>query len=205
VSIGQVLIVDDEEDVIQPLKLRLETAGYQALTASDGAEALAMLRQVNVDLILTDLMMPNLDGLELTRQVRQNPRWVGVQVLLFSCHDDPGTRRLALELGAQDYLSKAVGARAIVSRVLEILDPGGMVETSPRRDSTGAAAERDLISQLHALSRSSAPTIDPGTRALMGIGVGQAGTAEDTHALQNLAESLERAKGPSRDRSGSVT
>jgi DNA-binding response OmpR family regulator len=159
VQTRKVLIVDDEADVIQALKLRLETAGYRAVTASDGAEALDLLRVTDVDLILADLMMPNLDGLELTRRIRQDPTQLGVQVLLFSCNDDPVARNLALEFGALDYISKTLGARKIVSRVEEILAavvlPGG----SPSRDQPAyGLAEADLISQLRAISNNSAPS-----------------------------------------------
>jgi DNA-binding response OmpR family regulator len=202
---AQVLIVDDEKDVIQALKLRLETAGYQALTASDGAEALEMLYQGDVDLILADLMMPNLDGLELTRRIRQDSRWVGVQVLLFSCLDDPVARRLALEFGALDYLSKAVGARVIVSRVHEILDVGGRALASVPGRVRSDQVEEILGAQLRALSRSKGATDRevrvPGRPSVTTSG----GSAEVAKDLRNLAESLKHARRSSRDRSGSVS
>lgn len=157
---AKILIVDDEDDVIQALKLRLETAGYDAVTASDGAEALRMLPQVRPDLILADLMLPNLDGLELTRRVRQNPNWFPIQVLLFSCHDDPVARNLAIEFGALDYLSKTLGAPAIVSRVAEILSGAGSVPAPPAKKTGDAkSAERDLKTQLSALSRNVSATL----------------------------------------------
>jgi DNA-binding response OmpR family regulator len=150
---AKILIVDDEDDVIQALKVRLETAGYHATTAGDGAQALALLQETKPDLILADLMMPNLDGLELTRRVRQNPNWRRVEVLLFSCNDDPVARELALELGARDYLSKTVGAPAIVSRINEILSaPMSAEGATKRNDSAYDHAERDLIAQLRAVS-----------------------------------------------------
>ena len=154
---AKVLIVDDEADVVQVLKLRLEMAGYDAATARDGAEALKMLQQIQPDLILADLMMPNLDGLELTRRIRQNPSWFSIQVLLFSCHDDPVARNLALELGALDYLSKTLGAHSIVSRINEILAVAKSVEGAPECNYADyGEAEQDLMAQLRAISRNSA-------------------------------------------------
>jgi DNA-binding response OmpR family regulator len=161
----KVLIVDDEADVIQALKLRLETAGYDAVTASDGAEALKILDNTEVGLILADLMMPNLDGLELTRRIRQNHRWRLIQVLLFSCHDDPVARCLALEFGASDYLPKTLGARAIVSRVNEILAGDASFEVATRPAPRYKEAELDLVNQLRAISPSTAGTPPLGDEA----------------------------------------
>ncbi len=156
----RVLIVDDEADVVLALKTRLETAGCRALTAADGAEALALLRGSNVDLVLTDLMMPNLDGLELTRRVRQDPNRPPVPVLLFSCNDDPATRELALEFGARDYLSKTLGARAIVARIQEILAAAKTAASAHAQRAYGTA-EADLIAQLRAVSDMSSAAHHP--------------------------------------------
>lgn len=208
VESARVLIVDDEADVIQALKLRLETAGYDAVTACDGAEALKMLQNIQPDLILTDLMMPNLDGLELTRRVRQNPSWFQVQVLMFSCHDDPVARGLALEFGALDYLSKTLGAPAIVSRVREILARSKPAEAATgRKGPPGDDAERDLITQLQAISQNSAGTLSlspeiPNSKH-EGSEPSGAGAADD---LRNLANALRRhakaghSQRPDRDR-----
>lgn len=195
---ARVLIVDDEADVIQALKLRLETAGYDAVTACDGAEALKMLQNIKPDLILTDLMMPNLDGLELTRRVRQNPSWFQVQVLLFSCLDDPVARGLALEFGALDYLSKTLGAHAIVSRVREILaaakSPKGV---TGHNDPGCEQAERDLMTQLEAISQLVAVSHDTADTPPLSPRIADpkpegpqpsgAGTADD---LRNLSRAL---------------
>jgi DNA-binding response OmpR family regulator len=155
----KILIVDDQADLIPALKLRWENAGYRTIAASDGLEALDILRNTTVDLILTDLMMPNLDGLELTRRVRQDPKRLGVQVLLFSCNDDPVARGLALEFGALDYLSKDLGAREIVSRIQQILSTANLSHGSAAaRQPAYGLAEADLISQLQAISISAALT-----------------------------------------------
>jgi DNA-binding response OmpR family regulator len=193
---AKVLIVDDEADVIQALKLRLETAGYDAVTAADGVEALKMLHRIDVDLILADLMMPNLDGLELTRRVRQDPRWFRIQVLLFSSHDDPVARGLALEFGALDYLSKTLGAHAIVSRVDEVLANARSWEETAERKPGYEAAERDLITQLQALSPNLAGTPPCGNEVLDPKPEGLKQSGESAAAdLRNLAEALRgRAK-----------
>jgi CheY-like chemotaxis protein len=119
----KILIVDDEQDVVQALQFRLETAGYETFTASNGAEALQLLSERKVDLILSDFMMPEVNGLELTRRVKENPNWARIKVVLFSCNAEPEFQRRAIELGAVDYLPKMTGAGSIVVRVYELLAP----------------------------------------------------------------------------------
>ena len=130
---SSILIVDDEEDVVSALKFRLAMSGCEVLTASNGAQALEVMRQSPVDLVLADFMMPELNGLELTRMVKAHPKWFQTKILLFSCNIEPQYRQRAMELGAVDYLPKTDGANAIVSRVYEILDleQPGAVPPSP--------------------------------------------------------------------------
>ena len=149
----KILIVDDEQDVVQALQFRLETAGYQTITALNGGQALDVLRERKVDLILADFMMPEVNGLELTRLVRENPDWAKVKIVLFSCNVDPEFQKRAIELGAVDYLPKMNGAGSIVVRVYELLapeqrapgEPGATIpEESPE--------ERNLAQQMRTIS-----------------------------------------------------
>ena len=153
---SKVLIVDDEEDVVAALQFRLATAGYEVLAASHGAEALEVLKRETVDLVLADFMMPEINGLELTRLVKANPNWSQTQIVLFSCNSEPEFRKRALELGAVDYLPKTGGANSIVARVYEILSPEAK-EPSPLVGdplSEQTLGESALGEQLRALSRS---------------------------------------------------
>ena len=153
---SKVLIVDDEEDVVAALQFRLATAGYKVLVASHGAEALEVLKREMVDLVLADFMMPEINGLELTRLVKANPNWSETQIVLFSCNSEPEFRKRALELGAVDYLLKTGGANSIVARVYEILSPEAK-EPSPLVGdplSEQTLGESALGEQLRALSRS---------------------------------------------------
>ena len=118
-----VLIVDDEPDIIATLQFRLASAGYEVVTAENGARALDVMRSHKVDLVLADFMMPEINGLELTRLVKAEPVWAQVKVLLFSCNAEPEFRQRALDLGAVDYLSKIDGAQSMASRVYELLAP----------------------------------------------------------------------------------
>ena len=156
VTKSKVLIVDDEEDVVAALQFRLATAGYEVLAASNGAEALEVLKREAVDLVLADFMMPEINGLELTRLVKANPNWFETRIVLFSCNSEPEFRKRALELGALDYLPKTDGANSIVARVYEILSPEAK-DPSPlagRPSSEQNLGESALGEQLRALSRS---------------------------------------------------
>ena len=147
-----VLIVDDEPDIIATLQFRLASAGYEVLTAEDGARALDVMRANAVDLVLADFMMPEINGLELTRLIKAEPKWAQVKILLFSCNAEPEFRQRALDLGAVDYLSKVDGAQSIASRVYELLAPEK--ETAqPLPTPRESADETALQSQLLTLAR----------------------------------------------------
>ena len=155
---SRVLIVDDEEDVVAALQFRLASAGYEVFAASDGAEALEVLKRETVDLVLADFMMPEINGLELTRLVKANPNWFETQIVLFSCNSEPEFRNRALELGAIDYLPKTGGANSIVARVYEILGPQTKEPSPPAErplpEPEQSLPESALGEQLRALSRS---------------------------------------------------
>ena len=147
-----VLIVDDEPDIIATLQFRLVSAGYRVLTAENGARALDVMRSDKVDLVLADFMMPEINGLELTRLVKAEPRWAQVKILLFSCNAEPEFRQRALDLGAVDYLSKIDGAQSIASRVYELLAPEKKTAWSWPA-AAPAADETAVQSQLLTLAR----------------------------------------------------
>jgi CheY-like chemotaxis protein len=149
----KILIVDDEQDVVQALQFRLETAGYNTLTALNGSQALDVLRRTSVDMILADFMMPEVNGLELTRLVKENPAWAGIKVVLFSCNADPEFQKRAIELGAIDYLPKMTGAGAIVVRIYELLAPEQKLPGEPGSTMPEETPERrNLAQQMRTIS-----------------------------------------------------
>ncbi|MBI1355028.1 MAG: response regulator [Acidobacteria bacterium] len=122
-SPSTILLVDDEPDITQTLSYRLEAAGYSVVTAGNGEEALEVMRRQDVDLVLADFMMPEMNGIELTRNIKAHPKWFATKVLLFSCNGDPEFRERALKLGALDYMPKALGANRILDRVYDQVRP----------------------------------------------------------------------------------
>jgi len=157
---SSILLVDDEPDVVQTLGYRLQAAGYDVTTAVNGEEALEIMRRRDVDLVLADFMMPEMNGIELTRTIKAHPKWFGTKILLFSANSDPEFRRRALELGALDYLPKTLGANQILEKVYDEVRPHSSFVDEPKKpraesgDSAVVVQEAVFKGQLKALARS---------------------------------------------------
>ena len=144
-----ILLVDDEPDVLRTLQFRLEAAGFEVTSASDGAEAVSRLRDGRVDLVLADFMMPEMNGIEMARTVKANPLLFDTKILLFSANPDPEFRRRAIEMGAADYISKTVGAQVIVERARQLIGAGEAPSGAARGQD-----EADVRASMAALARS---------------------------------------------------
>jgi two-component system alkaline phosphatase synthesis response regulator PhoP len=116
-----VLVVDDEPRIVELARDYLEHAGYRVLTAADGETALAAVDRDRPDLVVLDLGLPEVDGLEVTRRVRRTSR---VPIVMLTARDDELDRILGLELGADDYLTKPFSPRELVARVRAVLRRG---------------------------------------------------------------------------------
>ena len=117
-TVKRILIVDDEANIIELVKLYLEQAGYACLEARDGQEALDQHDRADPDLIVLDLMLPKLDGIEVTREVRRRGE---TPILMLTARSEDIDRIVGLEVGADDYLTKPFNPRELVARVKAIL------------------------------------------------------------------------------------
>ncbi|MEP7240693.1 MAG: response regulator transcription factor [Devosia sp.] len=115
---ARILIADDEPNIREVIAFSLERAGHATLSARNGAEALQQVRRGSVDLIILDIGMPEMDGLEVCRQVRKSS---DVPILFLSARDEEIDRILGLEIGGDDYVTKPFSARELVARVNVIL------------------------------------------------------------------------------------
>ncbi len=113
-----ILIVDDEERLVSLVKAYLEQGGFRALTARNGRDALFLARQEKPDLILLDVMMPELDGYQFLRQHRQERN---TPVILLTAKVEEDDRVLGLELGADDYVTKPFSPRELLARIRALL------------------------------------------------------------------------------------
>ncbi len=119
---SKILVVDDEPDVLDLVTYNLTQAGFQTLTAVDGAEALRKARSASPDLILLDLMLPELDGLEVCKLLRRDAKTSAIPIIMLSARAGEMDRVLGLELGAVDYVPKPFSPRELVLRVKKRLE-----------------------------------------------------------------------------------
>jgi two-component system phosphate regulon response regulator PhoB len=166
----EVLVVEDEPDIRALIVHHLTADGFRCRTAGDGAEALARLRAGVPDLVVLDLMLPGIDGLELTRRVRAEPAWAGLPIIMLTAKADEVDRVVGLEMGADDYIAKPFSPKELLARVRAVLRrakpadggrvlSGGDVVLDPARHRvTVAGVEVDLTPKefdlLHALMAS---------------------------------------------------
>ena len=120
-SQSKILIVDDEPNILQTVRAYLEREGYAVQSASDGAAALKLAYVFQPDLIVLDIMLPGIDGLEVLRQLRQTS---DVYVLLLTARADEMDKIVGLTVGADDYLTKPFSPRELVARIKAILRRG---------------------------------------------------------------------------------
>lgn len=128
-AVKTILVVDDEEHIRELATMYLENEGYTVLTAADGEEALATARAKSPDLIVLDVMMPRLDGLDVCRELRKES---DVPVLMLTARSEEVDRIVGLELGADDYMGKPFNPRELAARVKAILRRTDATERSGR-------------------------------------------------------------------------
>lgn len=112
-----ILVVDDDPDTVAILARHLEREGFVALQAVSGAECLRMARESPIDVILLDLMMPEMDGFEVCRRLKQNPATAEIPVILITARDDLDARAEGMRLGVSDFLAKPVFRRQLANRI----------------------------------------------------------------------------------------
>ncbi|HHQ47926.1 MAG TPA: response regulator transcription factor [Acidobacteria bacterium] len=118
---SRVFVVDDEPDVVELLQTVLEIEGYEVETATDGRAALARLLADPPDLLILDLMMPDLDGMELLKLLRLDPAAAGVPVLILSARTGQHDQIATLQLGANAYICKPFSTKELVVQVRQLL------------------------------------------------------------------------------------
>ena len=120
-SPAKILAVDDEPELTELMQYNLVRAGYEVTTAANGREALDCIKRCRPDLILLDLMLPDLDGFGLCEILRRDPLSATIPIIIVSAWASTDSRNLGLELGALDYLTKPFSPKELVSRVNQLL------------------------------------------------------------------------------------
>lgn len=118
-NVKRILVVDDERPILTLLEYNLKQAGYEVITAADGEEGLRKAETESPDLIVLDLMLPKLDGMDVCRTLRQ--KGVNTPIIMLTAKSDELEKILGLELGADDYMTKPFSPREVVARVKAVL------------------------------------------------------------------------------------
>ena len=137
-----ILIVDDEEDIIELIKYNLKNEGYTVLTALTGERAIKMARQSQPDLMVLDLMLPGIDGLEVTRYLRGNDQTSDMPIVMLTAKGEESDIVTGLELGANDYISKPFSPKVLIARIRAILRRR---RKEPETDTERIRREGDLV------------------------------------------------------------
>ncbi|MGB9497653.1 MAG: response regulator [Dissulfuribacterales bacterium] len=146
----KILVVDDEEDILELLKFNLSREGYQVLCAVSGEQALRLVRSENPDLIMLDLMLPGIDGLEVTRRLKNDPDTKNLPIVMLTAKGEEADIVTGLELGADDYITKPFSPRILIARIRAVL----------RRRIKGQTEETSVL-RIHDLE------IDPGRHEVL--------------------------------------
>ncbi|MFA9475611.1 MAG: response regulator [Filomicrobium sp.] len=126
---ARILIADDYADNLEILRMRLGEHGYEVITATDGVEALALAKETQPDLLLLDIMMPKMDGVEVCRQIKADEGLPFIPIIMVTAKTGTQNIITALEAGADEYLSKPVDHGALVARVKSMLRIKGLTDT----------------------------------------------------------------------------
>jgi two-component system alkaline phosphatase synthesis response regulator PhoP len=117
----KILIIEDERDILQLVQLYLEKEGFRTITATTGAEGLTSAKQHKPDLILLDLMLPEIDGLEVCKRLRSGTETAMIPIVMLTAKAEESDQVIGLELGADDYVMKPFSPKALVARVKALL------------------------------------------------------------------------------------
>ncbi len=118
----KVLVVDDEQDVLELLTYNLKQAGYEVLSAEDGKEALWKVRVFSPDIIVLDIMLPVIDGLEVCKTLKKDPQSSKIPIIMLTARGNEADRIKGFESGADDYLVKPFSVRELILRLKRLLD-----------------------------------------------------------------------------------
>lgn len=118
---NRILAVDDEEDIVELVRYNLEREGYETLSAFSGKEALEIISKKRPDLIILDLMLPDVDGLEITRRLKRDDDLKNIPIVMLTAKGEEADVVVGLELGADDYIVKPFSPRILLARIRSVL------------------------------------------------------------------------------------
>jgi len=135
----KVLVIDDAENIIEFIRLGLRYEGFQVESAPDGEQGVIAAQRINPDVIILDVMMPGIDGLEVCRRIRSNPTTSDIPILMLTAKDEVSDRILGLQTGADDYLTKPFDFYELLERIRAILRRQNRARSTQSGDSDSSS------------------------------------------------------------------
>lgn len=141
----KILLVDDEQDILEFLSYNLKKEGYSVFTANNGKEAITIAKKVTPDLIILDVMMPDMDGIETCRGLREIPELKNVMIAFLTARNEDYSQIAGFDVGADDYINKPIKPRVLISRIKALLRraPGTEVNKIDKVDTGGIKIDRE--------------------------------------------------------------
>jgi len=133
--LGRVLLVEDEQDVAEMIRYNLTKEGYDVVLCSNGNEALRLARENRPDVLLLDIMIPQLNGWEVCRRIKKDPELATIPVIMVSGRVEEGDKVLGFEVGADDYVTKPFSPRELIARIRAVLRRGRQVDAKEKKAS----------------------------------------------------------------------
>ena len=130
----QILVVDDEQDILELIRHTLNKEGYEVHVAANGQQAVEKAKKIKPSLILMDVMMPVMDGMEACRQLKEDPETATLPIIFLTARSEEFAELAGFEAGADDYISKPIRSRVLLSRIRAIL-----------RRNMGGSAEEEIV------------------------------------------------------------
>jgi two-component system alkaline phosphatase synthesis response regulator PhoP len=131
--LGRVLLVEDEQDVAELIRYNLTKEGYEVVLCGNGNEALRLARENRPDVILLDIMVPQLNGWEVCRRIKKDPELATIPVIMVSGRVEEGDKVLGFEVGADDYVTKPFSPRELIARVRAVLRRGRQADAKEKK------------------------------------------------------------------------
>ncbi len=141
----KILLVDDEQDILEFLSYNLKKEGYSVFIANNGKEAINVAKKVTPDLIILDVMMPDMDGIETCRGLREIPELKNVMIAFLTARNEDYSQIAGFDVGADDYINKPIKPRVLISRIKALLRRGTSTESNKtdKVDTGGIKIDRE--------------------------------------------------------------
>ena len=118
----RILLVDDEADLVKVVKFRLESKGYEVLSAFDGQEGLAKARKEKPDLIILDLMLPKMEGYKVCRMLKFDEKYKNIPIIMFTARAQDFDKKVGYEVGADEYVTKPFDQEVLLGKIKDLLE-----------------------------------------------------------------------------------